>query len=332
MRSGLDIPSILLGLTGGLVLFLHGIGLLSSSLKAVAGPRLKRLIARFTTNRYAGVGTGAAATAALQSSSATTIMAVGLVNAGAMDLSQSLGVVMGANIGTTLTSQVFAFDLMHYGPLVMLAGLLLAALGRSPGWRELGGVVLGLGLVFFALDLMGEATRPLRDHEPFVEFLCRLENPVWGVLAGAAFTAVIQSSSAMMGILITMVGQGSMTLDAAVAIMLGAEIGTCLDTLVATIGRSREAVRVGVFQLVFNVASVLLFLGLTDPLARLAAWTAPEDVERQLANAHVLFNVTSVVVFLGFTRTAAGLVRRLIPGGPDADAAEPEPGGEPAPA
>lgn len=307
-----DFVSIGLAFAAGLVFFLFGVNLLSDSLKAVAGDWMKRAIDRLTTNRFAGVATGAAATAVLDSSSAVAIIVVGLVHARAMTFPQALGVVMGANIGTTLSSQIYALDVVKYGPVLLLPGLLLHWLGTSERQRHGGGAALGLGMVFFALTHLEDAAEPLREYEPFRALMLRMENPVLGVLAGAAATAAVQSSSATMGILIAFVGQGAITLDAAVAVMLGAEIGTCVDVLVASAGRSREAVRVGVFQLGFNLACVALFIGFTGPLARAAAWAA-DDPKQQLATAHMLFNVLSVLAFVGFTRTMARGVERLVP-------------------
>lgn len=318
--GGLDYVSMGLGLTAGLMLFLLGVGMMADGLKAVAGDRMKSILARFTSNRLAGVATGAAVTTVLDSSSATTIMVVGLVDAGLLELSQALGVILGANIGTTVSSQLIASDIMQYAPLALLVGFLMRSLTKGETWPQVGAIVLGLGLVFFGLDQMEEATRPLQDHEPFLALMHRMENPLLGVAAGAVFTAVIASSSAMLGIIIVMAGNGAITLPAGLALMMGAEIGTCADTLLATAGRSRAAVRAGVFQLIFNVSSVLLWIAFTRQMAQIATSITPgDDIKRQIANAHVLFNVSSVLVFLPFIRTASALVERLIPDGKGPD-------------
>lgn len=313
MNGSPDFFAIGLAFAAGLAIFLLGVSLLSNSLEAAAGDRVKALVGRLTTNRFAAVATGVVATAVLDSSSAVAIIAVGLVHARAMTFPQALGVVMGANIGTTVSSQIYALDAVKYGPILLLPGLLLHWLGRSETQRHAGGAVMGLGLVFFALTHLEHAAAPLHDYGPFRDLMRRMENPLLGVAVGAAITAVIQSSSAMVGILIALVGQGAVTLDAAVAMMLGAEIGTCVDVLVASAGRSREALRVGAFQLAFNVACVALCVGLTGPLTRAAVWLAGDDVKRQLATAHVLFNVGGVVLFVGFTETIARAITRLIP-------------------
>lgn len=313
MKESPDFVALGLAFAAGLAFFLYGVHLLSQGLKAAAGERMQRFIARFTTNRFAAVATGAVATAVLDSSSAVVVIVVGLVHARAMTFPQALGVVMGANIGTTVSSQIYALDAVKYGVVLLLPGLLWHWLGRSETQRHVGGAVLGLGMVFFALTHLEEAAKPLRDYQPFLDLMAKMENPLLGVLVGAGITAVIQSSSAMMGILIALAGEKAVTLDAAVTMMIGAEIGTCLDVLVASAGRSREAIRVGAFQLGFNLASVALLIGFTGYLTQAAVAIAGDDVKRQLATAHVLFNVAGVVIFLGFTDTLAKVVTRLIP-------------------
>ncbi len=324
-----DFSAMGLAFCAGLAAFLLGVNFLSENLKAAAGDGMKRWIARFTTNRFAGVLSGVVATALLDSSSAVAIIAVGLVHARAMTFPQALGVVMGANVGTTVSSQIYATGVAEYGQVLTLPGLLLHWLGRSDKWKHVGGVAFGLGLVFFGLHHIETAAKPLEGYEPFRQFMTRMENPLLGVFAGAVATAVIQSSSAMMGILIILVGQG-VSLPAAAAMMMGAEVGTCLDVLVAAAGRSREAVRVGVFQMGFNVASVALFVAFTGPLVSLATTIAGDDPKRVLATAHVLFNVAGVLVFIGLTDTMAKLVLRLVPNKPgDGDGGDKpeEPGG-----
>jgi phosphate:Na+ symporter len=321
-------PSLLLGLIGGLALFLFGLSLLSDALKEVAGERVKSFLAQLTTNRFAAVATGAGATVVLDSSSATTILVISLVNAGLLPLQRSLAVILGANIGTTFSSLIVAMDVTEYAPLALLAGFLLRTLTRQKRLQQYGTVLLALGLVFFGLKVMGDAMRPLRDHQPFLDFIEHLESPLYGILVGAGFTALIQSSSAMMGIVITLAAQSVIPLAVGFGLMMGAEIGTCADTLVASIGRSRAALRAGVFQLLFNVANVLLWLPFTEPLAQIAAWFAG-DVPRQLAYAHVLFNFSGVAAAVGFLGPIARALERVIPdrtpeSSPDYGAGKPE--------
>jgi phosphate:Na+ symporter len=319
----LDFTMISFGFVAGVVIFLYGVQLLSESLKAVAGDRMKRIISRATANRCLGVLTGAVVTAILDSSSAVSIIVVGLVHARAMSFQQALAVVMGANIGTTVSSLIFALDAVKYGSALLLPGLLLHWLGRSESTRHWGGAILGLGMAFFALHYLEEIARPLRNYEPFIHLMQRMESPVLGILTGAAITAVIQSSSATMGILIVLVGQGSLGLNAAIGIMLGAEIGTCLDVLVATIGRSREAVRVGVFQLCFNFACIAIAGWFIVPLGQIATRIAGDDLKQQLAIAQVIFNVAGVAIFIGWTSLIARIVERMVPESADSSASPP---------
>lgn len=311
----LNVVQLVLGLVAGLVLFLYGVTRLSEVLKSLANKRMERLLAKFTTNRFAGVATGIAATTALDSSSVTIIMVIAIVNAGMMSFEQSLGVVMGSNIGTTISSQLYAFDIDEYAPVALLAGFLLYMLTKSERWQQVGLVVLGIGLIFFGLHLMGEAVKPLREYDPFTNWMQGMERPLMGALVGAAVTVILQSSSATLGIVIALASQNLVTLTAGLAMMLGAEIGTCADTLIASIGRSRDAVRVGLFHLLFNLTTVGLGLLLLCPFVALVGWVSGgAEVARQIANAHVLFNFAGVMLFIGFTGWIALFLRRLVPG------------------
>ena len=303
-----------LGVVAGLALFLYGVGRLAHGLRAVAGDRMQAILARATTNRVVAVGAGALATAILDSSSVTIILVIALVDAGALTAARALGVILGANIGTTLSSQIIALDAERYAPLVLALGLLLATVGRRSAWREIGTALFGMGLVFFGLGQIGAAVEPLRESGRFAEWMTRLESPLAGATVGALATLVIQSSSATLGIAITLAGQGLLALKGGVAVMLGAEIGTCADTLAATIGRSREALRAGVFHLAFNIATVALGLLCVEPLTALAA-SLGGDAGRQVANAHVAFNVLGVLLVLPFLGPVTHGLRRLVPDG-----------------
>lgn len=313
-EAKLDVLEIVLGLLAGLVLFLYGVTRLSEVLKSLANERVKGLLARFTTNRFAGVATGTLATTALDSSSVTIIMVIAVVNAGLMSFEQSLGVVMGSNIGTTISSQLYAFNIDEYAPVALLTGFLLYMLTKSERWQHIGLAILGIGLVFFGLHLMGASVEPLREYEPFIGWMRGMERPLMGALVGAAVTVLLQSSSATLGLVIALASGNLITLPAGMAMMLGAEVGTCADTLVASLGRSRDAVRVGLFHLLFNLTTVSLGLLLIRPFTALVEWmSGGAEVERQIANAHVLFNVAGVVLFIGFTGWMAMLLRRLVP-------------------
>lgn len=306
-----------LGVVGGLALFLYGVTRLSDALKDVAGERIKAVLGRATTNRFAAVGTGTVATAVLDSSSVTIIMVIALVNAGLLTFAQSLGVVMGSNIGTTVSSLLFATNLDRYAPVLLALGVGLHLVPKSERVNEVGLVVLGVGLVFFALGVIGEAVEPLRGYEPFVGFMAGVgRNTLLGVAIGAIATVVIQSSSATLGIVITLASQGIISLPAGVALMLGAEIGTCADTLVASVGRSREAVRTGLFHLGFNVVTVAVGVALAGQLAALGEGLAGDDVGRQIAVAQVVFNVAGVALVLPFTRYVARALEFVVPDRP----------------
>jgi phosphate:Na+ symporter len=304
--------ALLLGLAAGLALFLSGVGELGDSLKAMSNSKMRDFLSRYTKNRFRAVASGTVACTILDSSSATIILVLGLVHAGALTFGESLGVVLGANIGTTVSSQLFALKLTEYSPLALALGYLLRQVSNERLAR-LGRFLFSLGLVFFGLELMETATRPLRGYEPLHRLMVQMESPFIGVLVGAAFTAVIQSSSALMGIVIAFAANGSISLQAAIPLMMGAEIGTCADTLLASIGSSREALRTGLFQLAFNIGSVAIWIGFTGYLGKFARWSSPSDLKLQIANAHVAFNVASVILVLPFLPWIARAMEKIIP-------------------
>jgi len=315
--SGPDWVTLALGVVGGLTLFLYGVSRLSGALQDAAGEKVRAALGRFTTNRLSAVGTGAVATAILESSSVTTVMVVALVNAGLLTFAQSLGVVMGSNIGTTASSLLFATDLDRYAPLLLAAGVGLHLAARSARVRTAGLVVLGVGLVFFGLNLVGEAVEPLRDYGPFVDLMAGVgRNVLLGVAVGALATVVLQSSSATVGIVIVLASQGVVSLPAGIALMLGAEVGTCADTLLASVGRSRAAVRTGLFHLGFNVATAAVGVALAIQLAALAEALGGGDVGRQIAVAQVVFNVAGVALVLPFTGLVARALEWAVPDRP----------------
>ncbi len=305
---------IIMGLLAGLVLFLHGVTILSESLKKVAGERMKNVLARFTTNRFAGVLTGTVATTLLDSSSVTIIMVIALVNAGLLSFTQSLGVIMGSNIGTTISSQIIALEINQYSPIALVVGFGLYMIVKNKKWRRIGQLVFGMGLIFFGLEVMGNAVEPLQKQQTFITWMTRLEAPILGALIGALFTIMVQSSSATLGVVITLASQNLITLPAGIAIMLGAEIGTCADTLVATIGRSRDAVRAGVFHLLFNIITVSIGVAFAHQFTALVQYiSGSTPLSRQVANAHMLFNTLGVALFIGFTPIVASILKKLIP-------------------
>jgi phosphate:Na+ symporter len=290
--------SIALLAGSGLVLFLYAVSRLALTLRHLAGERVKGLLDRFTKSIPAAILAGTIVTTLLDSSSVVIILAIALVSAGALPFRNSLGVVLGANIGTTISSQLFAFDLGQYAVFAMLPGVLLLSFSKKRLGRASGRALFCFGLLFFSLFLIGEAAAPLKDYEGVQAWLLKLENPVRGAGAGALLTLLIQSSSATLGMVIKLAAKGLLTLPAGIAVMLGAELGTCSDTLLATIGRGRSALKTGLFHLAFNIISVTLGLLFIKPFTALVLLVAGHaDIARQIAHAHMLFNVTGVLLF-----------------------------------
>ena len=316
------------GLLGGLALFLLGLSFLTRALEILAGDRMGRILERLTTNRFTGVATGAVVTAAVNSSTVTTVLLVGFVSAGLMTMSQSVAVVMGANIGSTFTAQILAFDIGLLALPLIAVGFAAAFVGRSDLWRESGRAVLGLGLVFYGMVVMSQAMAPLRAFEPFIAVMAEIQRPLMGVLAGAIFTALVQSSAATIGIVLVLGNQGIIGLEGAIAIVLGSNIGTCATAGLAVLGKPREAVRVFVAHLLFNVVGAVLWLPLIGPLAAFVDWLSlggPEAIGRDIANAHTFFNVANTALFIGFVAQIAKLVHWLVPepAGASSDVAAP---------
>jgi phosphate:Na+ symporter len=323
--SQLDYATLVMGLAGGLALFLYGMRKLTEALKTVAGGGMRALLAKLTTNNLTGALAGALVTAVVQSSSVTTVIVVGFISAGVMSFSQSVGVIMGANVGTTITAQIIAFKVTAYALPMIAAGLLLEVTGRSKRLRHYGTALLGLGLLFFGMELMSEATRPLRTHAPFVSLMQDLRNPWLGVLAGLTFTALVQSSSATTGIVIVLGGQGFMPLEAGIALIFGGNVGTCVTVLLSAIGKPRDAAKAAVVHTIFNLLGVLIWLPFLGPFTSVVRELSPSfpdlagaqrlaaEVPRQVANGHTLFNVMNTALFLAFSQQLARLADRLVP-------------------
>jgi len=314
-----------IGLLGGLALFLFGLDQLTDMLKATAGARMRDVLARVTTNRFKGVLAGGFTTAVIQSSSVTTVLVVGFVSAGLMSLQQSIGIIMGAEIGTTVTAQIIAFKVTQYALVAVVIGFVMQFFFAGERVKRYGVMLLGLGLVFYGMNMMGDATRPLRGYQPFIDLLTRMDNRYLAVLISACFTAMIQSSSATTGVIIVLASQGLIALEQGIALVLGANIGTCVTALLATIGRQRMALRAAMVHVTFNVLGVLIWFGFIDELAALTRWMSPVAAEltgiervaaetpRQIANAHTLFNVGNTMFFISFTSAFAWFVTKLVP-------------------
>lgn len=323
--DSLQVGSIAMGLLGGLALFLYGMDQMSDALKLVAGDGMKRVLAKLTTNRFTGAIAGAFVTAVIQSSSITTVLVVGFISAGLMGLAQSTGVIMGANIGTTITAQIIAFKVTKYALVLVAAGFAMLFCIKNERIKHYGHMIMGLGLVFFGMQLMSDGTSPLRTYEPFIDMMRSMDNPLMGILLGAAFTGLVQSSSATTGIVIVLSGQGFISLEAGIALIFGANIGTCVTAMLASIGKPREAVRAAVVHVIFNVMGVVLWFGLIGHLSEFVMSMSPTHPElagverlaaetpRQIANAHTIFNVANTFIFIWFTGPIVWLVCRFVP-------------------
>ena len=320
---------VVIGLLGGLALFLYGMEKMSDALKNVAGEKMKDILAMLSNNRFMGLITGAGVTAVIQSSSVTTVMLVGFVSANLMSLSQSIGVILGADIGTTITAQIVAFKVTKYALLLLAVGFAMLFISKKEKIQQYGYMVMGLGMIFFGMGVMSEAMNPLRTYQPFIDLMANMSNPLLGILVATIFTALVQSSSATMGVVIVLAMQGLISLEAGIALALGANIGTCVTAGLASIGKPREAVRVAASHVLFKVLGVLIMLPLIGPFAEFVVYISPSPTEgvtgidaiasvlpRQVANAHTLFNIGIAVLFLPFISQFARLVYRLVPDKP----------------
>jgi len=301
---------------GGLALFLYGMEKMSTGLKRTAGNRMRSILAALTKNRFIAMFVGAFITMVIQSSSATTVMLVSFVQAGLMTFVQSMGVILGADIGTTITAQLIAFKLTDYALLMIAIGFSLHMFGKRSTTKNIGDVILGFGILFFGMKLMSDAMQPLRTYTVFIDIMREMENPFLGILIGALFTALVQSSSATTGVVIVLAQQGLLTLDAGIPLVFGANIGTCVTAGLATIGTSREAKRVALAHVIFKLAGVLLFVFWIPWFAdfiRMIAERFDSGTARQIANAHTIFNVALALIFLPFTEQFSRLVFKMLP-------------------
>ncbi|MGN1182802.1 MAG: Na/Pi cotransporter family protein [Faecalibacillus sp.] len=307
--------TIILGLLGGLALFLYGMKMMSDGLEAAAGDRLKIILEKLTVNRFMGILVGAFITAIIQSSSATTVMVVGFVNAKMMTIHQAVWIIMGANIGTTMTGQLIALDVGVIAPLFAFLGVMMIIFFENPKLEYYGSIIAGLGILFIGMDMMSNAMLPLRDLPIFVEMVTRFSHPFIGILVGALFTAVIQSSSASVGILQALAMSGIIQLDNAVYVLFGQNIGTCITAILASLTASREAKQTTIIHLSFNVIGTIIFtiVCMTTPLTRLIEKTAPGKVAFQIANMHTLFNVVTTMILLPFGTRLASLSEMILP-------------------
>ena len=331
-KNSLHVFTMIIGLFGGLALFLYGMEKMADALKAVAGERLKSVLAKLTTNRVTGALTGAFVTAIIQSSSVTTVLVVGFITAEVMSFSQAVGVIFGTNIGTTITAQIIAFKVTKYALLLISVGFGMLFIGNKERMKQYGAMVMGLGLIFFGMGVMSNAMKPLQSYQPFLDLMAHMDNPILGILTAACFTGLVQSSSATTGIVIVMASQGFITLTAGIALIFGANVGTCITALLASIGKPREAIRAGVVHILFNIIGVVIWLGFINQLAQMVIWLSPvaqgvsgveklaAETPRQIANAHTIFNIANAIIFLPFAKLIARQAEWLVPDKPAVEA------------
>ena len=319
----------ILSLLGGLALFLYGMQMTSSGLEAAAGAKMKTLLERLTANRFIGVLVVAGITAAIQSSSATTVMVVGFVNAGMMTLNQAVWIIMGANIGTTITGMLIALDVGALAPLFAFVGVVLMVFVKDQKTQHIGQILAGLGVLFIGMDMMSAAMSPLRDSPAFIDLVSNFSNPMVGIGVGAGFTAVIQSSAAAVGIVQTLSNAGIIPLASGAFVLFGTNIGTCITAVLASMGTSRNAKRATIIHLLFNIIGTAIFtlLFLILPIAQVIdgsvvlpgglgsalAAVLPKTAAGRIALIHTCFNIGTTLVLLPFGHALARLAVRILP-------------------
>ena len=306
---------LVLSLLGGLALFMYGMQMMSTNLEAVAGNRMKQILERLTANRFLGVLVGAGITALIQSSSATTVMTVGFVNSGLMTLKQAVWIIMGANVGTTITGQLIALDIGALAPLIAFVGVMSLIFAKNKKVQHVGGIIAGIGVLFIGMGMMSDAMVPLRDSETFIHMVTKFSNPLLGILVGAVFTAIIQSSSASVGILQALAMGGVINLHSAVFVLFGQNIGTCITALLASVGTSRNAKRTTLIHLMFNVIGTALFVTLCilTPFTDFVVSLTPDNPVAQIANVHTIFNISTTLILLPFGALLEKIAIAILP-------------------
>jgi phosphate:Na+ symporter len=312
---------LVINLLGGLGVFLFGMKIMGDGLENLAGEKLKGIFDKITSNPIKGVATGAIVTAIIQSSSAVTVMIVGFVNAGIMNLSQAASVIMGANIGTTITAQLITFNFDAIVPVFIAIGAVLVLFTKNKNFRESGNIILGFGILFLGLTLMSDAMSPLRDSPVFTNLILSLKgHTLLGLFLGIAMTAIIQSSSAVTGILVALASVGSIPIDIAIPILYGTNIGTCVTALISCLGTTKTAKKAALIHLSFNIIGSIIFLIppvsnlLLTAVTTITPGVAGEVVAKQIANAHTIFNVVNTILLLPFIKYLVALVNFILPG------------------
>lgn len=319
---------IIFGLLGGLAVFIFGMNMMSDCLQKAAGERMKSILALLTKNPVLGVLAGALTTAVLQSSSATTVMAIGFVSAGLMNLPQAISIILGANIGTTMTAQIIAFKLSDYIYIIIFIGFIVSFALKSEKAKNIGQTIFAFGLLFLGIETMGGVMKPLASSPVFTDMIAKVADiPVLGVLVGTFMTLVVQSSSATIAVLQNFASQpgpdgvsSMLGLAGAIPILLGDNIGTTITALLASIGQPKDAKRTAAAHCIFNISGCLLFIWFVRPYAALIKYISPkgpeiEVISRQIANAHTFFNVTMTVIWIPLIWLMVKIVMKLIPDG-----------------
>ncbi len=305
-----------LSLLGGLALFLYGMQMMSNGLEAAAGNKMKSILEKLTSNRIKGVLVGAVITAVIQSSSATTVMVVGFVNSGLMTLKQAVWIIMGANIGTTITGQLIALDIGAIAPLIAIIGVAVMMFIKNEKAHHISSIFAGLGILFMGMDMMGAAMEPLQESEAFLNLMTKFSNPLVGILVGAVFTAIIQSSSASVGILQALAATGMIPLSSAVYVLFGQNIGTCITAVLASIGMKVNAKRTTIIHLMFNIIGTIIFTTICICVPQYITWVeslTPGNPVAQIANAHTIFNIVTTLILLPFGTNMADLAVKILP-------------------
>lgn len=314
---------IALPVLGGLGLFLYGMNLMGTGLQKAAGEKLKKLIEVLTNNRLMGVIVGALVTMVIQSSSATTVMVIGFVNAGLMSLAQAAGVIMGANIGTTVTAQLIAFNLTDFAPLAVAIGVGIWIATSKKKAKNMAEILIGFGILFIGMDMMSGGLKPLADLPAFTNIMVSLNNPVLGMLVGLGLTTIVQSSSASIGLLQALASQGLLNINIAFPILFGDNIGTTTTAMISSVGANKTAKRAAIIHFLFNLIGTIIFMTvLKTPIQNLVTKISPNDVQRQIANAHTLFNLINVAIQLPFAGLLVKAAQAIVPGDETQEAQE----------
>ena len=310
---------IAFGVIGGLGLFLYGMNVMSNGLQKAAGDKLKSIIGMLTTNKYMAVIVGAVVTAIIQSSSASTVMVVGFLNAGMMKLTQAVGVIMGANIGTTITAHIIAFKIDKYAPIIVGISVGIWLFSKNRKIKQLAEAFIGFGILFIGMAFMGDALRPLEEYEAFRNMLISFgTTPFLGILAGFLITVLVQSSSASTGILLALAMEGLVSINSGLPILFGINMGTTTTAMISSIGANRAAKRAAVFHFLFNFIGTIIFVFLLQkPTYWIITKLNPNDVARQIAYAHTIFNISTTLILLPFSGKLVEIAKKIVTGEED---------------